>query len=315
MYGHITYHLECFPPSIFGKVIHLFQGVPIFFVISGFLIYFSIEKTPNFKTFFSKRVLRLYPELWVCVLIELVSILVFYHEPIDWKQFTLFGFGQGTVFQYWTPDFLRGYGVSAPNGSLWTIPPIVEFYILIWLCYKFLNKQKMAVWIGVIVASLFFSISWELVADAYSENIFYKLVGVTVFPFLWIFLVGAFIARFYDKLIPFLSKYWWSFLLFLMFFSWSNLDVYASYGIGKTLSLAAFVIGFAYQFPKINIKTDISYAVYIYHMIFVNIAVELGWIKNWGVLVMVVIVTIIFALLSTKYVGGWSRLQKKRINN
>ena len=42
-----------------------FPGVVILFSMSGFLVSASIERSKNKKEFFAKRVLRMYPELWV----------------------------------------------------------------------------------------------------------------------------------------------------------------------------------------------------------------------------------------------------------
>ena len=99
--------------------------------LSGFLIWKSLENTPDFKRYFSKRILRLYPELWVCLFVEILSIVLFYKEYVPISDYMLFTFTQGTIFQFWTPDSLRGYGCGTPNGSLWTITVIVQFYIFI----------------------------------------------------------------------------------------------------------------------------------------------------------------------------------------
>ena len=45
MYGHIICHLRISNNSWFDKIFSVFQGVPIFFTLSGFLIYFSINRT------------------------------------------------------------------------------------------------------------------------------------------------------------------------------------------------------------------------------------------------------------------------------
>ena len=78
MIGHMSEHL-CLPVSkIINWPLDLFIGVPIFFILSGFLIWNSLENTLDFKQFFSKRILRLYPELWVCLIVEILSIVLFY---------------------------------------------------------------------------------------------------------------------------------------------------------------------------------------------------------------------------------------------
>ena len=44
MYGHISYHLNInIPNNIITDIITFFPGVPIFFCLSGFLIWQSIE--------------------------------------------------------------------------------------------------------------------------------------------------------------------------------------------------------------------------------------------------------------------------------
>ncbi len=48
------------------KVLSYFPGVPIFFFISGFLIFKSYELAPNFKIYLRNRLLRIYPALIVC---------------------------------------------------------------------------------------------------------------------------------------------------------------------------------------------------------------------------------------------------------
>lgn len=62
-YGHAMTHLNVKMPNVFTTIIGIFPGVPIFFMLSGFLIWMSIERTPTFAAYCKKRVLRLYPEL------------------------------------------------------------------------------------------------------------------------------------------------------------------------------------------------------------------------------------------------------------
>lgn len=63
-YNHCTRHLSIETCDAVNKIVGCFDGVPIFFILSGFLLWHSIEKTDSFKTYCNKRILRLYPELW-----------------------------------------------------------------------------------------------------------------------------------------------------------------------------------------------------------------------------------------------------------
>lgn len=143
LYGHLTYHLKYPLPSFIGDILSLFPGVPIFFFLSGFLIWNSIYRTPDFKKYLTKRIFRIYPELWICVIIEMLAIFFTYDRHIPWTTYLTFGITQGTLFQFWTPEVLRGWGVGVPNGSLWTITVIVQFYVLVWLVRRFFYRLSL----------------------------------------------------------------------------------------------------------------------------------------------------------------------------
>src|SRR6478752_5590011 len=69
--GHATYHLGVVHDSGLGqvalRVLSAFPGVPIFFMISGFLVTASFERRPNLQDYFVSRFLRIYPALWACL--------------------------------------------------------------------------------------------------------------------------------------------------------------------------------------------------------------------------------------------------------
>ena len=74
------------------------------------------------------------------------------------------------------------------------------------------------------------------------------------------------------------------------------------YSLSGVLLLACSILGIAYKFKQIRIKKDISYPVYLYHMLFVNAAIHIGYRGNWLAALMVIILTFILAYLSTLFV-------------
>ena len=74
MYIHAIVHLEVDMPAILSSVIAFFQGVPIFFAMSGFLVWESVGRSENIVAYAKKRFLRIYPELWCAVLLGLGAI-------------------------------------------------------------------------------------------------------------------------------------------------------------------------------------------------------------------------------------------------
>ena len=61
----------------------LFPGVVILFAMSGFLISASFERVGSRKEFFLRRVLRMYPELWICTIINLAVVCILVPQMLD----------------------------------------------------------------------------------------------------------------------------------------------------------------------------------------------------------------------------------------
>lgn len=191
--GHTIAHLEIVLPQWLAYALwplKLFPGVPIFFFLSGYLIVASIERSKSVGDYSKKRFYRIYPEMWLCVGISAV-VLLFLAKDLQLVPFLVFNFTQATVFQFWTPDCLRSYGVGTPNGSLWTQSVIVQFYILVWLVYRFLKNKGRTSWlIGLVIA---FAISLGLQyfrKHSSIPEIGNKLLGQTVFQYIWLFWLG-----------------------------------------------------------------------------------------------------------------------------
>lgn len=292
---HSIIHFELNMPLI-EKFNQCFRGVPLFFCMSGFLIAWSLERDSSIKTYFKKRVIRVYPEMWGGIVFSFITILLFYRKNIDVGKMILFLFTQATVLQFWTPDFLRGFGVGTPNGSLWSICNMVQFYIIIFFVYKKLKNFNTLKW------GILFAISFGLNVSAYYLRgnipvILEKLYEQTVFPYAYLYLIGVFVWTQKSKIIPVITKYFFFVLGGLIFVSVANIGINGVYIKPlKGILLCLFGIGLAYRFPKIQIKTDLSYGLYIYHMIFINVLVHLGYRNN---------VMLIFAVIAVSTLAAW----------
>lgn len=271
--GNTTFDIK----SVLDIIFKYIWGVPVFFFLSGFLIWDSIDRSRDLMHFLTKRVLRLFPELWVAVFVELVSIIVLYKNNIKWFWLVLFGFTQGTFLQFWTPNFLRGYGCGTPNGALWTICVIIQFYLIAWWLKKLLSNKPAFIWVSVLFSMIIIGLLSPLLKKAV-PLIAYKLYAQTLTPYIWMFFVGSLVSQFFDKCINKIKQIWPFFLVFsiIIVFVIKN-DVYIGlYPLLTCISLYITIIGFAYSFPKINVKRDISYGIYLYHMIIINAFIALG---------------------------------------
>lgn len=312
LYYHAKMHLGITTPYLLDEFIRFFHGVPIFFTMSGFLIWMSIGRSANFGQYCKKRFWRIFPELWVAVLVEIIVLIVLFPGDIQWGKLGLFAVTQGTCFQFWTPEFLRAYGCGCPNGSLWTICVLIQFYFFAYFLYKGLHGRKLYVWAIAIAASVGISFLTPTI-EGHLPELVGKLYSQTLIPYLWLFLLAAFVSEKKTVILPFLKKYWWAFLAALLLkkyvLCW---DVTAAYPLIGSILLFLGLLGFAYSFPKLNIKTDISYGIYIYHMTVVNVLITFGLTHKPWLILIVAAVTCLLAWISTKTVGEWGKRMKTR---
>lgn len=305
---HSYAHLHIELPLFFKNLFSIIQGVPVFFLLSGFLIWNSLNQDDNAKSFFKKRILRLYPELWGGVLLSVITLLVLYINQINWLPFVVWIFTQSTVFQFWTPDCLRGFGCGTPNGSLWTISVMVQCYIAMWILHKFLRGKSSIRWVFLLLIGIVTNILTPHLNFILPE-LLVKLFEQTFLPYIWIFVLGALICEKFDVWRQFLMKYWFVFLFLSAIASFSGYD-FGVYGTIKVLCLAPALIGFAYKYPRLTLKYDISYGIYIYHMVVINVFIELGFIERYIYILLTLMITIVLAIISSFTLGGFYKKGK-----
>lgn len=82
-YSHASEIFPLFRYFRYGK-----HGVELFFLISGFVILMSLEKTKNGPDFVVGRFARLYPTYWTAVVLSftVVTIAELPDLHIDWKD-------------------------------------------------------------------------------------------------------------------------------------------------------------------------------------------------------------------------------------
>ncbi len=297
-FGHACQHLNV-PMPLWGQMLWgCFRGVPIFFLLSGFLLWGSLERNSDFGTYCKKRVLRLYPELWLGVLVNALVMLIAYGASIVLLPFLAHIFCQSTVLQFWTPESLRGYGCGTPNGSLWTIGVMVQCYLVFWLCYRLLRKRKL--WVRLLALAVACACNFlPLLTEHILPETLHKLFLQTFLPYFWLFLAGGLMGAYFDRLIGLLKKLWPVFLACSVAVSLLGFESnVGAYELIKSLTLGLAMVGFAYRFPRLNIRTDLSYGFYIYHMIVINLMIHLGFAGNILCLAVALVLSLVLAVLS-----------------
>lgn len=312
MIGHLIEHLQLPFPDAARKALSYYTGVPIFFIVSGYLIWLSIGRSASYGEYLRKRFWRIYPELWVAVIIEILSIIVLY-DGWNKKDLLLFSLTQGTILQFWTPDSLRGYGCGTPNGTLWTMCVMIQFYIVAWVLYKLFRNKRLVFWVVGFVAFIAVSMIGQQIFDKIGIEVFTKLYNQTIVRYCWLFFFGCFLAENKEQIVrSVLTRSWLMFLIIALIIHVCGYDLKTGYSVVHSVTLVSGLIGFAYRFPQLSIKKDISYGIFLYHMIIVNVFMNYDLIENWIYATLVIIITVVMAYVSCITVGAWS--SKKKLN-
>ena len=251
MLGHFAWKADVYAEGdpilyVIGRVSTFFPGVVILFAMSGFLISASFERSKNKKDFFIRRVLRMYPELWVCTIVNLAVVCVLAYKLLDksiliWLGTQIFGIA-------YTPSCLKKFATGSVNGALWTIFTELQLYIVLGIIYNWIKKFDTKKWIGF----LGFLTICNILADFISKNSGGALAKIIERFFLtyaiWFF-VGVFCYVKREYMVPLLKKLLIPLLILYVICKFLPIDIpgyYANVVIGILLPL--IVMGGGVQF-------------------------------------------------------------------
>lgn len=100
----------------------------------------------------------------------------------------------------------------------------------------------------------------------------------------------------------FLGEIMVAFLIASSIAIFSGVDLW-TYGTIEVLTLAPAIIGFAYRYPALKVKYDISYGLYIHHMVVINVMIEYGHVGKTIYIFRVFAISIILAIASYLTMG------------
>lgn len=111
-------------------------GVHLFFMISGFVIFLTLNRTRNIVDFIVLRFARLYPAYWVAVPLIFISSSYF---SLPGREVSISSF----VFNF---TMLQGwFGVRHVDGVFWTLSVELVFYVIMASFFYFNKLNKINV--------------------------------------------------------------------------------------------------------------------------------------------------------------------------
>ncbi len=263
VFSHVAFRKNWIPWNQFPVLFNIFElnvgkiGVYIFLFISGAMLqynYNKIKDISDLKLFYMKRLMRIYPAIWITIIFVLIFHPELFNEPIN----LFWGFTGFTAF-------VGQWSGIVPGSSNWFVGLIVILYLLFPLLSHLIQKLP-HVWIIV-----FALISFSLCFYFHTHNL--EMLGVGTcgwFPFahLFEFALGIYVVqlKLYPKIkhksdiITFLSELTFPIFLIhglLLPLSVSNIPMFA-FG---SLFLATMIYLMDRQIQKIlkwNFKIQLS---------------------------------------------------------
>lgn len=311
VFYHTIHRLDIDISWIVMNIFRYIPGVPIFFFISGFLISLSYKNSTSIKGYIKNRVLRIYPALYLCLVLSVFSVIYVGYLDIEIftsREFWIWIMAQMSFIQFYNPDFLRGYGVGALNGSLWTISVELQFYILVPVLYGYLkieNKNKILIILIVIFSllNLLYS-SLGNSADFRNQTMVYKLLHVSFIPWFYMFLIGVFFQENFDK---FKLLYEMNYKYKIIYAS-IVLLIYTYFSVNPVVFFifATLIFMLVYSYVNISHKilkgNDYSYGIYIYHAVVINYFLFYGYVNETRYLVYILLISFILSAISWHFV-------------
>jgi len=303
---HACEHLGA--PDWLVTALGYLPGVPIFFFISGYLIYTSYQSRTSTLNFAWRRALRIFPALWVCFVFTVsVIILTGYLPAGAWlsPEMLIWAGAQLSIAQFFNPEILRGFGVGVINGSLWTISVELQFYMLTPVLALLSRRRWM-----LPVLIVFFGVVNVAADHVGNATTIAKLFQVSFLPWLYMFVFGAWLASEQEVLRRITAlPLWWvvAFFILVELLSWSlSLPAWGnSINPAIYLALAILTLKLAYTKNDLSIRilhgNDLSYGIYIYHMVVINIFIYFG-LQSTALVPLAILATIALATISWFFV-------------
>lgn len=278
-------------------------GVQLFFIISGFVIFMTLERSKNTLDFIKRRFIRLYPTFWICMIITFMA--TYFAGVLRFERTVTDLLVNITMI----PNLL---GFRTIDGVYWSLQVELLFYFLmiILLQFKLLKSVfgLMITWLVIGVLVHYFHIPYL------------KVYLITAYSYL--FIAGiSFYKIWTNKGLPDNLKYHFLIVLCLI------------YGFAKDIEegfvvLLCFGLFYLFIFQKLKFITDfklfkpfvflgdISYSLYLIHQ-FIGMIIIFHlskYIENYLILLIVpIIISILLAWMITRFLEKTIQQKLKKI--
>jgi peptidoglycan/LPS O-acetylase OafA/YrhL len=270
-------------------------AVKAFFVVSGFLIFMSYERSGTITVYAKKRIRRIYPAYFSVVMLCAIGLIAVSSKDIGdyfsvaWVKYVVGNLTFLNFLQPTLPGVFDTNKIAAVNGALWTLKIEVMFYLLVPLfVFLFRKFSHLQILILVYCLSVAYAEFFAVIAER-TNSLVYAELGRQVPGQLSYFMAGAFFYYYLPLFERRIGYFLAAAVLVLsanMFFLLPILEPFA------LATVVAFFGLFLYlgNFGKYG---DFSYGIYILHFPVIQVLLYSGWFREspWYFLMAVILIT------------------------
>lgn len=288
-------------------------SVKAFFIISGYLIFQSVERSNNYIDYIWKRILRLFPALFAIGLFILIIIALFLYKsniPLL-ENYSFLTYYPRMLSLYFLQDNIEGVFENLPyktiNGSLWTLCYEFSMYIIISLLF-FVKCKKYRLYILITLFVSFYALM--IFYPAFLNKRLFSLLSMNSYSFYDLatfFTAGAILTyvKFKNSKIQKILYYIFFVLIVLSI-------IFNFYSTTKYIFLPYIIIYFGSSSTPFLNKIgstigDTSYGIYIYGWFIQQFLLEKFQLSAYPLMVSSLLITFVLGYIS------WHLVEKKAL--
>jgi peptidoglycan/LPS O-acetylase OafA/YrhL len=284
-------------------------AVEAFFVVSGFLILMSYERSSSIFSYISKRGRRIYPAYFVVVVLCALSLWTVssldseQYFSFDWLKYVIANLAFLNFVQPTLPGVFEGNRMPEINGALWTLKIEVMFYAAVpVIVYLFRRLGRFPVLVGLYFGSVAYASFMTLLAARTGSGLYLELARQLPGQLTY-FVAGAFFFYYlplFERRLPYFITFASLVLLIDLFYPVPLVEPFA-------IAIAVAFFGLYLYVGNFGKYGDFSYGVYILHFPIIQVLLYTGWFEGAPgyYLVAVVLLTLIGAVAMWHLVEKW----------
>lgn len=198
-----SYELSGFQQlGIIASVLSSAVAVKAFFVVSGFLVFMSFERSATITSYAIKRIRRIYPAYFTVVMLCAMGLIAVSSKSIGdyfsfaWIKYVFANLAFLNFLQPTLPGVFDSNKLAAVNGALWTLKIEAMFYLTVPLfVFLFRKFAHLPILIFFYCSSVAYTGFMAVISERTGSGVYLEL-GRQLPGQLSYFMAGAFIYYF-----------------------------------------------------------------------------------------------------------------------